>query len=491
MSSELRNRFAMATLLSAALFAGPVIEPASAQSGDEKTEETITLSGESRSKIQLTVYPGNLGMIAEQRNGTIPKGVKTLRIENLPQTIMDETLLMGAQKDANLVWHSLRNTANGPATMYRLLQDQVGKTISIRRKDDELVEGTLLSIEGGALVRTLDGIEQVPVEQIIISNLPGNFATSPAIEATIDSDAALDHISLAYLLGGVFWQTAYVGQYDSVENVLNLSAMARITNQTGSAINNAQLRLVAGDPNRVSYTPMAKAARGEMMMSAMADSAPGGGAPDRETMENLHVYGPFDGLSMRNGDVVMMPLIASQNLPATRKITFNGSANLYYAGQSDVSEFVRPDLEIEIENDGGPDEKSPWPAGTVRVFGQSQSGVTGFLGEDNLSLTPVGRKATIRLGQASNISGTRKVTAFDRKARPNLPDEITANMEWSITNGGERTETVTIRENVPADWVVTGEDHKHTKAQPDLIVWTIDIPAGKEVNLSWSVKSTR
>ena len=64
MSSELRNRFAMATLLSAALFAGPVIEPASAQSGDEKTEETITLSGESRSKIQLTVYPGNLGMIA-------------------------------------------------------------------------------------------------------------------------------------------------------------------------------------------------------------------------------------------------------------------------------------------------------------------------------------------------------------------------------------------------------------------------------------------
>ncbi|WP_417810484.1 DUF4139 domain-containing protein [Thalassospira alkalitolerans] len=491
MSSELRSRFAVATLLGAAVFVGPFIDPARAQSNDEKIEETITLTGENRSKMQLTIYPGNLGMIAEQRNASIPKGLKTLRIEDLPQTIMDDTFLMGAQTEAKLVWHTLRNTANGPTTMYRLLQDQIGKTITVRRKEDELVEGTLLSIDGGALVRTLDGIEQVPVEQIIISDLPNDFATRPAIEATIGSDSALDHVSLAYLLGGVAWQTAYAGRYDSDKNVLNLSAMARVSNQTGAAINNAQLRLIAGDPNRVTPAPMAKAARGEMLMSAMADTAPGGGGLDRETMEGLHVYGPFDDLSMRNGDVVMLPLFAPQVLPVTRKVTFNGSANLYYAGQSDISEFALPDLEIEVENDGGTDQKSPWPAGTIRVFGQSQSGVTGFLGEDNLSLTPVGRKATIRLGQASEISGTRKVTSFDRKSRPNMPDEIKANMEWAISNGSARTETVTIRENVPGDWIVTGEDHKHSKPQPDLLVWTIEVPAGKDVKLSWSVKSTR
>ena len=94
-----------------------------------------------------------------------------------------------------------------------------------------------------------------------------------------------------------------------------------------------------------------------------------------------------------------------------------------------------------------------------------------------------------RLGKASDVSGTRHVTSFTRKARPNMPDAVTADLEWKISNTSSRAETITIYENMPSDWVVNAENHKHVLVQPGLIRWDIDVPANQEVTVSWSVSS--
>jgi hypothetical protein len=154
-------------------------------------------------------------------------------------------------------------------------------------------------------------------------------------------------------------------------------------------------------------------------------------------------------------------------------------------------DFVRPDLEINIINQGGTDTKSPWPDGIVRIYARTPAGDTGYLSEDMISLTPVGREATLRLGKASDLDGTRDVTSFERKARPNLPDAIKADLQWTIRNTSDRAETVTIREDLPPDWKVTAESHQHERPQPGQISWNIDVPAKGEVTLRWSVASTR
>ena len=495
MTAALRNRFALAALLGTAVFFGPDIETAVAQSSVEdrnNANPVIPLSADARSKLQLTVYPGNLAMIAEQRSIAIPDGQITLRIAGLPSTLIDDSLLIGTARESDLVWSSLRNRTNGYNALEALLQDQIGKTVTIRRDDNDLIEGTLIALTHFALVQTGAGIEQVPVDQIIISDLPEGFSAMPFIDADIATGTPLDHVSMAYLFGGIDWSTSYLAAYDSIENKLNLSAIARITNHSGSAYDGAQLRLIAGDQNRVQNAPMVKAARTEMMMSAMADSAGSAASgPDRANFENLHVYGPFDGLSMKDGDTVILPLIDAQTLPVTRHLIFNGLSNPYGMDASGEPDFVRPDLEIKITNDGGKDTKSPWPDGIVRIFAQTPDGNTGFLAEDNLSLTPVGRDATLRIGKASEMSGTREVTAFSRKARPNLPDDVSADLKWTVENTSSRAETITIRENVPSDWSVTSESHKHERPQPGLITWEIDVPAKSEVTLTWSVDSTR
>ncbi|MBX2832572.1 MAG: DUF4139 domain-containing protein [Rhodospirillales bacterium] len=493
MTATMRNRFALAALLGTAVFFGPGIETARAQNSveDRNAHPIIPLSADARSKLQLTVYPGNLAMIAEQRNIAIPDGQSTLRIGGLPSTIIDDSLLIGSSRESNLVWSSLRKRTNGYNALAALLQDQVGKTVTIRRNDNELIEGTLVALTHIALVKTDAGIEQVPTDQIIISDLPEGFITSPFIDADIATSASLEHVSMAYLLGGIGWGTSYIASYDSDANKLNLSAIARITNHSGSAFDGAQLRLVAGDQNRVGQAPIAKAARGEMMMT-MADSVgSAASAPERANFENLHVYGPFDGLSMKDGDTAILPLIDAQSRSVTRHAIFNGASSPYGMDVNGKPDFVRPDLEISLTNDGGKDASSPWPDGIVRIFAKTPNGDTGFLAEDNISLTPVGRDATLRLGKASELSGTREVTAFSRKARPNLPDDVSADLKWTVRNTSSRAETITIRENVPNDWSVTSESHKHQRPQPGLLTWEIKVPAKGEVTLSWSVDSTR
>ena len=485
MSAALRNRFALAALLGSAVFFGPDIEAARAQGS------LVGLSADTRTNLQLTVYPGNLSLIAEKRDATIPEGKSTLRIDGLPRTIMNDSLLLGTAKDADLVWSALRNRGNGSNAIDELLRNQVGKSVTIRR-DDDLIEGTLVALTHMALIETDAGLEQVPLDQVIISELPDGFTTSPTLDADVVSGTSLDHISMAYLLGGIGWNTSYTAYYDRAENSVKLAAIAKVINASGSDYDNASLRLVAGDPNRVNQPRMVKAARTEMMMSAMADGAASAAdAPDRASFENLHVYGPFDGLSMQDGDTVILPLLDPQVLPVKRRAIFAASSNVYNMGQNGAETFVRPDLELEITNEGGKDAKSPWPDGIVRIYAQTPAGDTGYLSEDMMSLTPVGRDATLRLGKASDLSGTRTVTSMDRKARPNLPDDVKADLKWTISNTSDAAETITVRENLPVDWKVTTESHKHERTQPGQISWDIEVPANGEVTLSWSVASTR
>ncbi|MHC8491142.1 DUF4139 domain-containing protein [Thalassospira sp. SM2505] len=494
MAGTLRNRFALAAMLGTAVFFGQDLEAAKAQDTVEERDNlgpAIPLSTDARTKLQLTVYPGNLSLVAEQRKATIPEGQSSLHISGLPSTLIDDSFLLGTAKDSDLVWTSLRNHGNGYNAFDSLLRDHIGKTVTIRRGDDDLIEGKLVALTHLALVQTDAGIEQVPVDQIILSDLPEGFTLDPAIEADIATTAPLDHVSMAYLLGGIGWNTSYIAAYDSQTNQLKLSAIARVTNNSGTGIKDAQLRLVAGDLNQVGSAPMAKGARTEMMMSAMADSAPAASAPDRETFENLHVYGPFNDLSMKDGDTVILPLINVQVLPVERRSIFQSSSNPYGMGQSSQTDFIRPELELKITNDGGADEKSPWPAGIMRIFAKTPSGDTGFLGENYVSLTPVGRDAIIPVGQASELSGTREVTSFSRKARPNLPDEVHADLNWTVRNTSTRDEVITIRENVPSDWKVTSESHKHHRPEPGLITWEIKVPANSDIKLSWSVESSR
>lgn len=201
MSAALRNRFALAALLGSAVFFGPDIEAARAQG------PSVDLSADDRTNLQLTVYPGNLSLIAEQRDVSIPEGQSTLRIDGLPRTIMNDSFLLGSARDADLVWMSLRNRTNGSNVLDDLLRDQIGKTVTIRR-DDDLIDGTLVAVTHVALVQTDAGIERVALDQVIISELPDDFTTTPTLDADIATSAPLDHVSMAYLLGGIGWNTS-------------------------------------------------------------------------------------------------------------------------------------------------------------------------------------------------------------------------------------------------------------------------------------------
>jgi hypothetical protein len=487
MASHLRNRVAIATLLGAAFLTAPDLS----LGGAEAAENVIPLTDADRSNVELTVYPDSVAMISEQRKGELVEGLQVLRIEDLPSSLIDQSLVLGADPKAGLKLVATRD-ARRPTDSRSLLRHFIGQQVKLRQSD-MLVDATVLAVDNQILVRTEDGVQYVNPGDIVLTAVPDDLIAPPALEATVKTGQPTDHVSMAYLIGGVSWQTAYVGRYDSKTDTLALSARARIVNQSGGDIHDGQLRLVAGNPNQVSNgprpMPMAKA-RTEMLMSAAADS---GAQPDRNKVENLHLYGPYPGLEMKDGDVVTLPLLDTRDLKADRDVIFNGNTSAYYGGRGYSEEFVRPQMRLTIKNDGGKDGRSPWPNGIIRIYSNGDAKDGGqpatFLGEDQINLTPAGQEAHLTLGLASDISGTRKVVSYDRKSRPNMSDAITASLEWTIQNSGPRDETVTINENVPADWQITEESQKHEDIQAGQLRWKIKVPAGGKTTLKWTVKS--
>jgi hypothetical protein len=227
--------------------------------------------------------------------------------------------------------------------------------------------------------------------------------------------------------------------------------------------------------------------RTEMLMSASADSM--GGQADRSKFENLHVYGPYNGLNMKDGDAVTLPLLDNRQIKVTREMAFYGNTSIYYSGDGTREDFIRPELQLTVENDGGADKQSPWPAGQIRIYANDADGIATFLGEDQINLTPAGEKAHLTLGKASDIVGSRHVVSYDRQARKNLPDEVAATLEWTLKNSGPRDETVSVEETLPANWKIIDENNPHQNLQAGQVKWQITLPAGKETTLRWSVHS--
>src|SRR4249919_2913075 len=139
------------------------------------------------------------------------------------------------------------------------------------------ITGTLLSATDGIVMRGNDGsIYSLPAySSVRFPDLPGGLNTRPTLVWDIQSPAGGNHKTrVTYQTGGITWWADYNLIFnegaDANSGLLDLSAWVSIINQSGATYQDAKLKLVAGDVQRVE--PMQPMYRREVM--AMAAAAP-------------------------------------------------------------------------------------------------------------------------------------------------------------------------------------------------------------------------
>jgi hypothetical protein len=126
----------------------------------------------------------------------------------------------------------------------------------------------------------------------------------------------------------------------------------------------------------------------------------------------------------------------------------------------------------------------PLPKGIVRVYKRDSEGSLQFVGEDSIDHTPKDEKLRIMLGDAFDVVGSRKQTAWKKIAK-NIYE---ASFEVVLRNHKKEDVAVKVIEPIPGDWTILSSSHEYKKTEAFLAEFLVPVPQDQEAKLIYTVR---
>jgi len=364
------------------------------------------------------------------------------------------------------------------------------------------VTGTLLSASDGVVLRGKDGsIYSLPqYSSVKFPDLPGGLNTRPTLVWDVQSSRAGAHRTrVTYQTGGITWWADYNLIFnegaDANSGLLDLSAWVSVINQSGATYDNAKLKLIAGDVNRV-QPEMAAFERRDMLMKAAAAPAESTGFVQKDFFE-FHLYTLGRPTTLPNNSTKQIELFdQARQIPAKKILHYYGALNPYFHSSPytdrdmGVTMNKKVDVYLEFKNDKAFGLGVPLPAGRLRVSQLDKADDSlEFIGEDKIDHTPKDEQVRIKLGSAFDVVGERRQVDFvvDSKARW-MEEEI----EVKLRNHKKQPVEVLVKEPVYrwSTWRVLTKSHNFVKEDAHTIYFPVKVPTDGETVVRYRVRYT-
>ena len=472
---------------------------------------------------------GGFAVITETRRVTIPAGRSRLRFVGVVDGIIPESAIVSGlpggviekNRDAALL---------SPSSLMRAAR---GKTITLKRTNratgkSELVSGEIISAsDQGVLFRTASG-----VEALRCSGLPETFRYSRDAEGlsaqpvlSVQTRAAKPitaTVTLTYIAEQFDWSANYTAQLNPDGKTMALGGWITLANGNSVSLGNAHTQIVAGGLNReyverfINRQPQVIARCWPQQRTSDVPLKPGrpyalanpllpsngdyerwndeisvtaqrrqvslqpvpvaaapvmlAAPPPPEQLGDLKLYTVPQRTTVAAMQMKQTRLIEQQGVPFERvyKATSNAVA---YGEQENVSAFAV----LRTFNDKAHNLGLPLPSGSFLIQ-QDQFGRTMLVGEPSLADTAEGEKVELALGQASDITVTRRTL---RRSDKNQDAEIT------ISNAGTSAIAFELNLNVWGTQRITKSDRPYERRNGRPL-FVLSVPANGTVTLQFT-----
>lgn len=453
--------------------------------------DEITSSLADQKEVAVTIYNEDLALVRDHRQVSLPTGENSLALREVSAMIRPETALLRNIKSPDKLTIFEQNFDFDLLTPHKLLEKYVGREVLLVRTNPETGEDSfesakVLAANDGVVLRVGDRIETGVPGRLVFPDVPANLRDRPTLVVDLKNQmSGRQDLELSYLTGGLSWRADYVAELSSDDSRLDLSGWVTLSNRSGATYGNALLQLVAGDVNRVRDEMIRQ---GDVMMeSAVMKSA----APrmQQESLFEYHLYTLQRPTTIRDNQTKQVALLNASGVPVNKEFRLQGSSYYYRGQQGDLGQKLKVGVFVEFENRKQSELGLPLPKGVVRVYKQDGQGRPQFVGEDRIDHTPENETVRLKLGDAFDVTASRKQTDFRKlggDSRFNYRFESA--YEITLKNAKEQPVIVTVAEPVPGDWRVLTESHRHEKAAADTALWKIAVPAKGETVLTYRVE---
>ena len=418
----------------------------------------------------VTVYTHDLGFVHEWRTLTLAAERDTVRIADVPERIDVPSVRLqpSVGRVGRLAYRY--DVASGDALFDRSRGSRVRATM----RGDRAVEGTLLASDGSwVVVRENDGgfrtLARGSIDDVRFPDPPRRLFTRPMLEAVIEGGRRGEvPVELSYLTGGLSWSAEHTLVRTS-ETSGSWASSVTVDNTTGRDYAGVTLKLVAGEPQRVTPPPMPMLQR----MTAMADGmAAQKEALTEESFADYHLYTLDKPATLRDRETQVLTMLEARTVQFTPRYLF----------RANEGRGVRAQLELKNESAKG--LGVPLPAGRVRVFAPDPAGDLQFTGESSLGHTAEGEKLNLDIGQAFDLVGERRETANKR-----ISDrEREVSVEIKLRNRKKVPATIVVEEMTSGDTEVISRSQEFVQKDANTIQFTVPVAAGKEAIVTYTAR---
>jgi hypothetical protein len=186
------------------------------------------------------------------------------------------------------------------------------------------------------------------------------------------------------MTSGMSWNADYVAVTNDKDDKLDLNGWVTVRNNAGTTFENAKLKLVAGDVNRVATPSTTR--DGDMYMEKMSA---GSSQFVEESLFEYHMYDLQRKTTLKNNEEKQLSLLSSNDIGVEKEYVYDDLSGWYYYGSSwsDSSE-KKVKVMLNFDNSEKNNLGMPLPKGTIKVFKKDSAGKLQFIGEDAIDHTP-------------------------------------------------------------------------------------------------------
>jgi hypothetical protein len=435
-----------------------------------------------REEVGITVYNQNFGLVREVRTIDLAQGRTALEFRDVseqiePQTVAIKSLVPGAQ--LHVLEQNYRYDLLSPQT---LLAKYVGKKVKVYRYNDktghdDAFDAEVLSVTNGTVMRINGEITYDFPGRIAFPEIPQNLIAKPTLVWLLDASGK-QKVEVTYLTRNLSWSADYVLTVNESDTAGDLVGWVTLNNTTGTTYENAKLKLVAGDVQRVNqYANMRS-------MDAAPMAGAGGGGFREESFFEYHLYTLERPTNLLNAEQKQVTLLEAAGIHLDKRLIFYGAPYYYRGNYGQVVSNQKVGVYLDLQNTEANHMGMPLPKGTVRVYKADKSGAKQFIGEDNIDHTPRDERVRIKMGDAFDVVGDRK--QMEWKSLGTCVSESA--WEISLRNHKDTETTVEVYEPVGGDWEITQESMPHVKKDSSTFTFNPRIPARGNVKITYRVR---
>ena len=390
---------------------------------------------------------------------------------------------------ADVMSQGLLLALNEGKTIDFLVRDQDAKEYSVRGTivrsgDNPGGESLAPIIEGDGKLRfSLPGEPLFPA-------LAGDGILKPTLSWVISADQPAKFESeLGYITGGMKWQAAYNLVAPEKGDMLDIVGWVTVNNQSGKAFENASVKLMAGDVNRIQ--PPQATREGRVMMMDMAAAAP----VTEKAFDEFHLYSLARPVTVRDRETKQVEFMRATGVKAPVVYVYDGAAmfrifpgNMVrdpgYGTQSNKKVWVMREFRNSEDNKLG----MPLPKGRMRFYRRDDAdGRIEFTGENELDHTARNELIRVKTGDAFDVVGERIRINFQGQNRQDYAEE-----DFEIKLRNRKTEPVEVRvvEHLYrwTNWTITQKSDEFTKKDAQTIEFRIPLQPNQERSVTYRVR---